>query len=322
MKSIKKEISRPDVFIIGAGPAGITAAIYAARAGLSAVISENSVVGGQISQSSMVGNYPGFENITGAELAEKFRGHLYSLGMQIEEFDPIERAEFSHGEKRIFTGTHIYEPLSVIIASGASPRKLPLKDAEKFEGRGIHYCALCDGNAYKGMNVGVVGGGSAAAEEALYLSGIAEKVVVIRRKNYFHAEKPLVDKMERTPNIDVLYNTDIVGLQGEKFLSGVRLKDVSSPEGRRYDIPLSALFVYIGREPGTELFGKSITLDRYGYIITDEDMRTDIDGVFAAGDVRAKRYRQIVTAVSDGAAAALSAERYISGQTSLLQKEN
>ncbi len=310
---MEKQILRPDVFIIGAGPAGITAAIYAVRAGLSAVISENAVPGGQISRSSTVENYPGFESISGAELAGRFRRHLYSLGTEIDEFDPILRTEFSDGVKRIFTENHIYEPETVIIASGASPKKLPLESAAKFEGKGVHYCALCDGQAYKGRTVGVVGGGSAAAEEALYLSGIAEKVFVIRRKDYFRAERYLVEKMENTSNIEILYNTDLTDLKGEDFLECAEVRDISSENGKKYDIPLSAVFVCIGSEPGTELLRDNIDLDEYGYIITDEDMKTNISGVFAAGDVRKKHFRQIVNAVSDGAAAALSAEKYISG---------
>ena len=177
---MEKQTIKTDLIIIGAGPAGISAGIYAARAGLSPVILDNGVVGGQVAQSSVVENYPGFEKISGKELAERFRGHLSALGTEIDEFDPIERVEFSGDIKRIITESGIYEPKAVIIATGASPKPLPLENAEKFAGRGVHYCALCDGSAYRGKTVGVVGGGSAAVEEALYLSNIAERVVMIR----------------------------------------------------------------------------------------------------------------------------------------------
>lgn len=306
---MEKEITKTELVIIGAGPAGMTAAIYAARAGLSPVILESGIVGGQVSQSSIIENYPGFPEITGAELSEKFRGHLRSLSVEIDEFDLIERAELSDGRKRIVTESRIYEPKAVIIAAGTSPKKLPIESGDRFDGKGVHYCALCDGYAYKGKTVGVVGGGSAAVEEALYLSGIAEKVIIIRRKDSFHAEKADIAKMENAPNIDILYNTDILDVGGESSAEYAVVKDGSGNVRR---LPLSAVFVYIGSEPRTELFRDSVNLDGHGYVIAGEDTKTNINGVFAAGDVRTKRYRQIVTAVSDGAAAALAAAEYIS----------
>lgn len=311
---MEKKTIKTNLVIIGAGPAGISAGIYAARAGLSPVILDDGIVGGQVSQSSVVENYPGFEKISGKELAENFRKHLSALGTEIEEFDSIERVEFSGDIKRIITESRIYEPKAVIIATGASPRSLPLENADKFAGRGIHYCALCDGSAYKGKTVGVVGGGSAAVEEALYLSNIAERVVMIRRKDSFHAEKALVKRAEAASNIEIRYNTDLAEIGGGDRLEFAVIKEMSGSEaeGRTERIPLSAIFVYIGSEPRTELFRESIHLDASGYIPADEDMRTSVGGVFAAGDVRTKRYRQIVTAVSDGAVAALNAEKYIS----------
>lgn len=293
----------------------MSAAIYAVRAGLAPVILENGVVGGQVSQSSVVENYPGFIKISGSDLAGNFRKHLSALGTEIDEFDPIESVDFSGDIKRITTESRIYEPKAVIIASGAFPKPLPTENAEKFTGRGIHYCALCDGSAYKGKVVGVVGGGSAAVEEALYLSNIAERVIMIRRKDSFHAEKALVERAEAASNIEIRYNTDLVDVGGGNMLEYAVVKDlsVSGAEDKTERIPLSAVFAYIGTEPRTELFRGSIRLDAGGYIPADEDMRTSVDGVFAAGDVRAKRYRQIVTAVSDGAIAALNAEKYIRG---------
>ena len=311
---MEKQTIKTDLVIIGAGPAGISAGIYAARAGLSPVIFDDGIVGGQVSQSSVVENYPGFAEISGKELAEKFRRHLSALGTEVDEFDSIESVEFSGDIKRIITESRVYEPKAVIIATGASPKPLPLENADRFAGKGIHYCALCDGSAYKGKTVGVVGGGSAAVEEALYLSNIAEKVIMIRRKDSFHAEKTLVERAEAASNIEIRYNTDLVEIGGGDRLEYAVVRNMTdSPQKNETErIPLSAIFAYIGNSPRTELFQGSVRLDANGYIPTDEEMRTSIGGVFAAGDVRVKRYRQIVTAVSDGAIAALSAEKYIS----------
>ena len=308
---MEKKSVKTNLVIIGAGPAGMSAAIYAVRAGLAPVILENGVVGGQIAQSSEVENYPGYIRISGAELADRFRKHLLALGTEIDEFDFVEGVEFSGDVKRVITESKIYEPKAVIIASGASPKPLPVKSGNRFNGKGIHYCALCDGSAYKGKTVGVMGGGSTAVEEALYLSNIAEKVIIIRRKNSFHAERAIIERAESTPNIEILYNTDLIDAEGGDKLEYAVVKKVSEEKISR--IPLSAIFSYIGSTPRTELFKDNIKLDTEGYISADEDMRTSAAGVFAAGDVRTKRYRQIVTAVSDGAIAALNAEKYISG---------
>lgn len=312
---MEKEIIKTKLIIIGAGPAGLTAAIYAARAGLAPLVLEKGLVGGQVALSSIVENYPGYSSITGAELSQKMRDHALAAGAEIDEFDEIERAELSDGCKRIITESKVYEPTAVIIATGAVPKPLLVRNEARFRGKGIHYCALCDGAAYKGKTVGVVGGGSAAVEEALYLANIAEKVIVIRRKGSFHAEKAVVERAEKVPNIEILYNTDLIdvgsfGGENGGFLEYALVADTITLAERK--IPLSAVFSYIGSAPRTELLRGCMELDPSGYIIADEEMRTSIDGVFAAGDVRTKRYRQIVTAVSDGAVAALSAEKYIS----------
>lgn len=306
---MEKKIIKTNLVIVGAGPAGLTAAVYAVRAGLEPVVLEKGVVGGQIAQSSIVENYPGYVSISGAELAEKFKRHLLALGGKIEEFDFIERLELSGENKRVITESCIYEPAAVILAMGAYPRPLLVRNEMRFQGRGVHYCALCDANAYKGKTVGVVGGGSAALEEALYMSNIVGRVIIIRRKSTFHAEKTILQKVEQTPNIEVLYNTDLLDVGGGDSLEYALVCDVLTRKERR--LPLSAVFAYIGSIPRTELLRGCIELTASGYIAAGEDMRTNADGVFAAGDIRAKRYRQIVTAVSDGAVAALNAEKYI-----------
>lgn len=306
---MEKKNVKTDLVIIGAGPAGMTAAIYAMRAGLSTVVLEKGIVGGQIAQSSIVENYPGYVSITGMELSEKLRSHVLALGAVIDEFDFIERVEFSGEVKRVITESKVYEPTAVIFATGAVHKPLLIRNEARFHGKGIHYCALCDAAAYKGKIVGVVGGGSAALEEALYLANIAEKVIVIRRKSSFNAEKAIIAKAEQTPNIEILYNTDLLDAGGENMLEYALVTDVVTREERK--IPMSAIFAYIGSVPQTELLRGCIKLDKRGYVVTDEDMKTNLDGIFAAGDVRSKRYRQIVTAVSDGAIAALNAEKYI-----------
>lgn len=303
---MEKKIVKTKLVIIGAGPAGITAAIYAARAGISPVVLEKGVVGGQVSQSSLVENYPGYISISGAALAGKFREHLSALGTEIDEFDLIERVELSDDSRKIFTESKIYEAAAVIIAAGASPKLLPVKSEAEFRGRGVHYCALCDGSAYKGKVVGVVGGGSAALEEALYLSEIAERVIIIRRKNSFHAENSILKRVESTSNIEIMYNTDLVDVGGENALEYALVCDTGDKKTVRR-LPLSAVFGYIGSVPQMDFLEGSVKLNDRGYIITDENLQTNIKGVFAAGDVREKRYRQIVTAVSDGAVAALNA---------------
>ncbi len=319
---MEKKIIEKKLIIVGAGPAGLTSAIYAARAGLDPLVLEKGLVGGQVAVSSIVENYPGYTSISGAELSAKMREHAQSLDVEIDEFDAIERAELSDSAKRIITESKIYEPTAVIIATGAVPKPLLVRNEARFRGKGIHYCALCDGAAYKGKTVGVVGGGSAAVEEALYLSNIAEKVIMIRRKSSFHAEKAILERAEKTSNIEILYNTDLIDVgnsadgdngSGGDFLDYALVADTLTFEERR--IPLSAVFTYIGSAPRTELLRGSVELDRYGYIEAGDDMRTSVEGVFAAGDVRTKKYRQIVTAVSDGAVAALSAEKYIMQKT-------
>ncbi|MCM1022630.1 MAG: FAD-dependent oxidoreductase [Prevotella sp.] len=307
---MEKEIIKTKLVIIGAGPAGITASIYAARAGLAPVVLEKGLVGGQVSLSSIVENYPGYVTVSGAELSAQLRDHAKALGVEIDEFDPIERTELSDDEKRIITESRIYEPAAVIIATGAVPRPLLVRNEARLRGKGVHYCALCDAPAYRGKTVGVVGGGSAAVEEALYLSNIAEKVIMIRRKSRFHAEKAILERAEKSSNIEILYNTDLIDVGGGDFMEYVVVADTLTLKERK--VPMSAVFAYIGSVPRTELLRGSLELDSMGYISADEDMQTSMKGVFAAGDVRTKRYRQIVTAVSDGAVAALSAERYIS----------
>lgn len=298
-----------DLIIIGGGPAGLTAAIYAGRAKLNTLLLENKILGGQVRNSFTIENYPGFKSIQGGKLADLFQEQAAEFGAVIDEFDLIEKIDLSEEEKVIETETFIYKPKAVIIATGAIPRKLPIKGEKNFAGKGIHYCAVCDGAMYEGKNIAVVGGGNAALEEALFLTKFAEKVYLIRRYNYFKGEQSVIDEVFNHPKIEVLLNEDVIEAKGQDFLNSVVLKNTL--DGIISELKVDAIFGYIGTEPKTEEVKKYLNLNEQGYIITNEDMETNIKGVYAAGDVREKKYRQITTAVSDGTIALLNAEKYI-----------
>lgn len=304
-----KDIKNIDLIIVGSGPAGLAAAIYAGRANLSTLVLENQYVGGQVKTSYMIENYPGFNSISGEELAGKFEEHAKDVGVTIEEFDLIESISIDDNEKIVETEDYIYKPKAIIIATGASPKKLPIKNEEKFTGKGVHYCAVCDGAMYKDSAVAVIGGGNSALEEALFLSNIASKVYIIRRKDYFNGEKSSLEKVENNPKIEILYNTDLVDVEGENLVTKAIVKDMKTLESK--ELELEAVFGYIGTEPKIELIKGKLDTDNYGYIKVNRDMKTNIDGVYAIGDVTEKKYRQITTAVADGTIAALEVAKYI-----------
>ena len=304
-----KEIKELDLIIIGGGPAGLTAAIYAGRAKLNTLLLENKILGGQVRNSFTIENYPGFKSIQGGKLADLFQEQAAEFGAVIDEFDLIEKIDLSEEEKVIETETFIYKPKAVIIATGAVPRKLPIKGEKNFAGKGIHYCAVCDGAMYEGKNIAVVGGGNAALEEALFLTKFAEKVYLIRRYNYFKGEQSVIDEVFNHPKIEVLLNEEVIEAKGQDFLNSVVLKNTL--DGIVSELKVDSVFGYIGTEPKTEEVKKYLNINEQGYIITNEDMETNIKGVYAAGDVREKKYRQITTAVSDGTIALLNAEKYI-----------
>lgn len=306
---MSKETKELDLIIIGGGPAGLTAAMYAGRAKLKTLLLENKIIGGQVRNSYTIENYPGFKTIQGGELADIFQAQAEEFGAIIDEFDLIENISLSDNEKTIETETYIYKPKAVIIATGASPRKLPIPQESEFSGKGIHYCAVCDGAMYEGKRIGVVGGGNSALEEAVFLTKFAEKVYLIRRYDYFRGEQSLIDEVFNNPKIEVLLNEDLIEVKGNTFLECAIIRNTKTGETTQLNV--DAIFGYIGTEPKTESVKEYIKLNEQGYIITDEDMQTNIKGVYAAGDVRDKKYRQITTAVSDGTIALLNAEKYI-----------
>jgi thioredoxin reductase (NADPH) len=309
MINMSKEKKELDLIIIGGGPAGLTAAMYAVRAKLNTLLLENEILGGQVRNSYSIENYPGFKSIDGGDLADIFQEQAKGLGAKIDEFDSIEKIYVSDDKKVIETEAYIYEPKALIIATGAAPKKLPIPQEEQFSGRGIHYCAICDGAIYQGKNIAVVGGGNSALEESIFLTRFAEKVYLIRRYDYFKGEQALIDEVFNHPKIEVLLNEDLIGANGKEFLESVTIKNTKNQEISNLEI--SAVFGCIGTEPRTKEIEEYIKLDEQGYIITDEDMQTNIKGVYAAGDVRQKKYRQITTAVADGTIALLNAEKYI-----------
>ena len=303
-----KEKKQKELIIIGGGPAGLTAAIYGARAKLNMILLEDQILGGQVRNSYTIENYPGFKTVTGTELADLMQQQAEELGAEIDEFDMIEKVDFSGEKKIIETSNYIYETDTVIISTGATPRKLPIPNEEKFSGKGIHYCAVCDGAMYEGKVIAVVGGGNSALEEALFLTKFAKKVYMIRRYDYFKGEKSTIDEVMNHPKIEVLFNEDLVDVEGKDFVEKAIIKNTK--DNSEKELELDAIFGYIGTEPKTELFKEYINLN-HGYIPTDNNMKTNIEGVYAAGDVREKEFRQITTAVSDGTIAALQAEKYV-----------
>lgn len=289
-----------DLIIIGGGPAGLTAGIYALRGGLSALIVEREAPGGQILKTQNIENYPGVESVAGYELATTMLKQTESLGCQfkydevksVQLNDKIKRLEFSSGDK--------LETKNIIIATGARPKTLNVTGEKEFTGRGVSYCATCDGNFYKGKTVVVVGGGNTAVYDAIFLSNIAAKVYLVHRRCALRAEKILVDSLKSRENVVFLLDSVIERIIGDDKVNSLTIKNVLNNETRA--LSTDGIFIAIGQSPQSELF-VSVNKDEYGYIITDSEMKTNSDGVYAIGDVRAKSLRQIVTACADGAIA-------------------
>ena len=298
-----------DVIIIGGGPAGYTAALYASRAGLDTLVIEKMGPGGQMALTDIIDNYPGFEEgIDGISLGMKMQAGAERFGAATE-YAEVTSLELSDKIKTIETTSGKFLTRTLIIATGADPRKLGIDGEEALVGRGLHYCAHCDGRFYKGKTVMVVGGGNSAASDALYLSHLCEKVIVVHRRDTLRATKIYHEPLMSAPNVEFMWNSAIEDYIVDKKIVGAKVKNLQSGEVR--EVNFDGLFVSIGRKPATDLFGGQLALDGNGYIIADESTKTSIEGVYAAGDVRTKTLRQVVTAVSDGAIAADSAEQYI-----------
>ena len=301
-----------DTVIIGGGPAGYTAALYAARAGLDTVVLEKMSPGGQMALTDTIDNYPGFEEgVDGFTLGMKMQQSAGRFGAKTE-YAEVLSAELTQDVKTVITGSGEFKAKTVIIASGANPRELGLPNEKQLVGKGVHYCAHCDGRFYKGKTVVVVGGGNTAVSDALYLSRIAEKVILVHRRDTLRATKIYREPLLKTENVTFCRDSTVSEILADESVSAVKLKNVKT--GEETVVACDAVFVSIGRKPATGFLSDKLTLDENGYIPADETTKTEIPGVFAAGDVRTKELRQVVTAVSDGANAAYFAEEYLNAK--------
>lgn len=298
-----------DVLIIGAGPAGYTAAIYTARANLSTIMIAGDTPGGQLLLTSEVENFPGFKDgIMGPELMEEMKAQAVRFGTEMRT-DLVTKVDLSTQPKKVWVGNDEYQAKTVIISTGASANWLGLENETRLMGKGISACATCDGFFFTDKHVVVVGGGDSAMEEALTLAKFASRVTVIHRRNEFRASKIMQDRVKNHEKIEIIWNTEVIDVLGNDFVSGVTLKDIKT--GDESEFACEGLFVAIGHTPATNLFNDVLSVDEKGYLETNPDTTTAIAGVFAAGDVADKRYRQAITAAGEGCKAALEAEHYI-----------
>ena len=300
-----------DLIVVGGGPGGYTAALYAARAGLDTLVLEKLSAGGQMALTEEIDNYPGFEDgIDGFTLAEKMQRQAERFGAK-SAYAQVERMDLAASPKVLETSEGTFYSRAVVLATGANPRALGLPDEAALTGRGVAYCAACDGMRYKGKTVVVVGGGNSAAADAMLLSRIAKKVILVHRRDTLRATKVYHAPLMEAENIEFFWNSTVTELLHADKLTGVKLKDVNT--GQETVIPCDGVFISVGRKPATELVAGQLELDRSGYIIADETTKTSLPGVYAVGDVRTKPLRQVVTAVADGATAVHMAEEYLAG---------
>jgi thioredoxin reductase (NADPH) len=301
-----------NVIIVGSGPAGLTAAIYAARANLEPIVLAGSAPGGQLMLTSDVENYPGFpDGIQGPELMNKMRDQATRFGARMIDVD-IDKVDLSQRPFRLWARGTEYQGQSVIVATGASALWLGLDSETRLRGRGVSACATCDGFFFRDREIAVVGGGDTAFEEATYLTRFASKVHLLHRRDAFKASKIMIDRARENPKIDIQTNVAVDEVLGDAKVEGVRLRDTAS--GKTRELPLEGLFIAIGYQPNTEAFREWLEVDAAGYLVVRDETNSKIDGVFIAGDVHDHRYRQAVTAAADGCKAAIDAERWLESQ--------
>lgn len=298
-----------DIIIIGSGPAGLSAAIYAQRACLDTIVIEkNGISGGQVLNTWEVDNYPGFSGTSGFELSRQFREHANKLGARFVQ-DEVVRVELSGDVKKVVCEEETYEARSVILASGAHHKSLGVPGEEELRGAGVSYCATCDGAFFRGKTVAVVGGGDVALEDAIFLARMCEKVYVVHRRDTLRGAKRLQERLQALDNVEFVWNSETTSIEGDGQVEALNLKDTKTGQMRRLEI--DGVFIAVGIAPESALYAGQIELDGQGYIRADEDGQTSEPGVFAAGDVRTKALRQILTAAADGANCVTSAERYL-----------
>ena len=301
-----------DTLIIGGGPAGYTAALYATRAGLNTAILERMSPGGQMALTDIIDNYPGFpEGVDGIMLGMNMQMQAERFGAKTLYEDVVSVDFTDPSVKVVKTANNTYHARTVIIATGANPRELGLDNERALTGKGVHYCAHCDGRFYKGKTVAVVGGGNSAVADALYLSRVTDKVYVIHRRDSLRATKIYHEPLMKAENVEFVWDSTVTEILSDGRVTGVCVKNLK--DGSERELAFTGLFVSIGRKPATDFLKGVLDLDEYGYIVADESTRTSVPGVFAVGDVRTKALRQVVTAVADGATAIHYAEEFISG---------
>ena len=306
-----REIHVYDLIVVGGGPGGYTAALYAARAGLDTLVLEKLSAGGQMALTEEIDNYPGFEDgIDGFTLAEKMQQQAERFGAK-SAYAQVERMDLTASPKVLETSEGTFHARTVVLATGANPRELGLPHEAALTGRGIAYCAACDGMRYKGKTVVVVGGGNSAAADAMLLRRIAQKVILVHRRDALRATKVYHAPLMQAENLEFRWNSVVTELLHEEKLTGVKVKNVHT--GEEDTIPCDGVFISVGRKPATELVQGQLELDSSGYIIADETTATNLPGVYAVGDVRTKPLRQVVTAVADGATAVHMAEEFLAG---------
>ena len=299
-----------DVIIIGAGSAGLSAGIYAVRSGLKTLILEEKLAGGTIADASSVVNYPGFSEISGGELAEKMTIHCRKVGATIHDLEPATELELKGEKKIVKTSRTIYEARTIIYSTGSHYRPIGVKGETEFKGKGVSYCGVCDGPFFKGKKVLVVGGGNTACITTLYLSGLASQVILIHRREAFRAEESLVNDIRSKGNVNVMWNTEVQEIKGNRQVKSVTLID--NVNGQTSELEVDAVFVQIGEAPNSQLAqAAGVETDEHGYIKVDMNQQTNLTGVFAAGDVTNQPIKQVGTAVGQGIIAALEAYGYI-----------
>ncbi len=301
-----------DTIIIGGGPAGYTAAMYAARGGLDVILIERMSAGGQMTLTGDIDNYPGFdEGIDGFTLGMKMQQGAERFGAKTE-YAEVNSVDFSHQIKRIETTSGTFFSKTVIIAAGANPRELGIANEQILIGKGVHYCAHCDGRFYKEKTVAVIGGGNSAVADALYLSRLVKKVYVVHRRDSLRAEKIYHEPLMKAENVEFIWDSTVSEFTTDTRVTGIKVRNVKT--GGQTEISCDGVFVSIGRKPATDFLKGKVALDENGYIIADESTQTSVTGVFAAGDIRTKALRQVVTATADGAVAAYYVEKYLAGK--------
>lgn len=309
------EVQYERVIIIGSGPAGLTAALYTARAKLNPLVIAGHELGGQVSLTYELENYPGFpDGLSGQEMIDLMKRQAERFGARIKTFSAVTGVDFGHGSPftvKTDDGAE-YKADAVIVTTGATARRLNVPGEKAFTGKGVSYCATCDGFFFRDKNVVVVGGGDSAIEEAIFLTRFANRVDIVHRRDSLRAGATLQHRAMSNPKIHFIWDTIVEEIKGEQMVTSVTLRNLKTDEVREY--PADGVFIFIGHDPNSDLFNGQLTRDQFGYVITDREMRTNIEGVFAAGEVQDRIYRQVATSVGQGTAAAISAERWLAAQ--------